>query len=137
MFDRGRLILIDFQDARMGPCQYDLVSLLRDSYMQIDDPLIEELVDFYILLKEKEEGHGVDRKKFGEIFDQMSIQRNLKAIGTFAYQSVTKNNNRYKEFIIPTLGYVRKALNHRFENTSLQESLLKYIPGLGQKEIEL
>ena len=29
MFDQGRLILIDFQDARMGPCQYDLVSLLR------------------------------------------------------------------------------------------------------------
>ena len=40
----------------MGPCQYDLVSLLRDSYVQIDDALTEELIDFYIQLKEKEEG---------------------------------------------------------------------------------
>jgi len=130
MFDQGRLILLDFQDARMGPCQYDLVSLLKDSYVKIEDVLAEDLIDFYIQLKEKEEGQKVDRERFCRIFDEMSIQRNLKAVGTFAYQSVKKNNNRYKDFIAPTLGYVRKTFMRRFKGTSLQKVLLKHIPGL-------
>ena len=132
MLDQGRLILLDFQDARMGPCQYDLVSLLKDSYVKIDDVLTEELIDFYVQLKEKEEGRKVDREKFGQIFDEMSIQRNLKAIGTFAYQSVKKNNNRYKGFITPTLGYVQNNLMRRFKGTSLQKVFLKHIPGLAR-----
>ena len=134
MFDRGRLVLIDFQDSRMGPCQYDLVSLLKDSYVKIDDVLVEELIDFYVRLKEKEEGQKVDRERFNLIFDEMSIQRNLKAVGTFAYQSVKKNNNRYEDFIAPTLSYVWKSLNRRFKGASLQKVLLKHIPGLDRKE---
>jgi hypothetical protein len=134
MFNERGLVIIDFQDARMGPCQYDLVSLLRDSYVQIDAALSEELIDFYIRLKEKEEGQEVDREKFGQVFDEMSIQRNLKAIGTFAYQSVKKNNDRYKDCIAPTLSYVRKTLRRRFKGTSLQKVLLRYIPGLDGKE---
>ena len=133
MFAQERLVLIDFQDARMGPCQYDLVSLLKDSYVKIEDTLVEELIDYYILLKEKEEGQKVDRERFGDIFDKMSIQRNLKAIGTFAYQGVKKNNNRYKDFIVPTLGYVQKTLMRRFKGTSLQKVLLKHIPGFDQE----
>ena len=134
MCDHGHLILIDFQDARMGPCQYDLVSLLKDSYVKIDETLVEELIDYYILLKEKEEGLKVDRESFRDIFDKMSLQRNLKAVGTFAYQSVKKNNNRYEGFITPTLGYVRKVLRCRFKNSSLQKVLSKHIPGLGRIE---
>jgi len=134
MFNQERLVLIDFQDARMGPCQYDLVSLLKDSYVKIEDTLVEELIDYYILLKEKAEGQKVDREMFGDIFDKMSIQRNLKAVGTFAYQSVKKNNNRYEGFIAPSLGYVRKALRCRLKNSSLQKVLSKHIPGLGRKE---
>ena len=134
MFDEDRLILIDFQDARMGPCQYDLVSLLKDSYVQIDDALVEELTNFYIQLKEKEQGQKVDREKFDQIFDGMSVQRNLKAIGSFAYQSV-KNNYRYKDYIIPTLSHVRQTLKRRFKDSALQGVLLKHIPGLDGKEV--
>ena len=133
MCDQGHLVLIDFQDARMGPCQYDLVSLLKDSYVKIDDTLAEDLINFYIRLKENEEGLKVDRERFRDIFDKMSIQRNLKAVGTFAYQSVKKNNNRYEGFIAPTLGYVQKTLMRQFKGTSLQKVLLKNIPGLDQE----
>ena len=136
MFNEDHLILIDFQDARMGPCQYDLVSLLKDSYMQIDDALVQELIDFYIQLKEKAEGRKVDREKFNQIFDVMSIQRNLKAIGTFAYQSVNNNNNRYMVYISPTLNYARRTLKRRFKGTALEKILLKQIPGLGGKEVK-
>ena len=134
MFDRGRLVLIDFQDARMGPCHYDLVSLLKDSYVKLDDALVEELIDFYVSLKEQEEGQKVDRERFDLIFEEMSIQRNLKAVGTFAYQSVKKNNNQYEDFIAPTLGYVWKSLSRQFKGTSLQKVLLKHIPRLDRKE---
>jgi len=102
--------------------------------VKISDTLAEELIDFYIQLKEKEEGQKVDRERFRDIFDKMSIQRNLKAVGTFAYQSVKKNNNRYEGFITPTLGYVRKVLRCRFKDSSLQKVLLKHIPGLDQEE---
>ena len=136
MFNEDHLVLIDFQDARMGPCQYDLVSLLKDSYMQIDDALVQELIDFYIQLKEKAEGRKVDREKFNQIFDVMSIQRNLKAIGTFAYQSVNNNNNRYMVYISPTLNYARRTLKRRFKGTALEKILLKQIPGLGGKEVK-
>ncbi len=133
MVDRKRLVLIDFQDARMGPCQYDLVSLLRDSYVQIDSDLMEELVDYYIQLKEKEERQQIKREEFVRIFDAMSVQRNLKAVGTFAYQSVGKNNDRYAAYIAPALAYVRQTLNRRFRDSVLRDTLLKYIPGLEGK----
>ena len=138
MVDKNRLVLIDFQDARMGPCQYDLVSLLKDSYTQIDDSLIEELIDLYIRLKENEEGREVDREEFYRIFDGASLQRNLKAVGTFAYQSLKKNNHRYRSYIAPTLGYVRQTLNRKYRNSALREALFKYIPGLdGNEAVEL
>ncbi|MCH8156843.1 MAG: phosphotransferase [Nitrospinae bacterium] len=130
MVDGDRLVLIDFQDARQGPCQYDLVSLLRDSYMQIDDTLREELTDLYICLKEEEDGREVDREEFGRIFDWMAVQRNLKAVGTFAYQSVKKNNDRYTGYISPTLEYVRQTLDRRFGSSPLREALIKHIPGM-------
>jgi aminoglycoside/choline kinase family phosphotransferase len=135
MFNEDQLVLIDFQDARMGPCQYDLVSLLKDSYMQIDDVLVQELIDFYVQLKEQAEGRKIDREKFNQIFDGMSIQRNLKAIGTFAYQSVNNNNNRYMSYVSPTLNYVRRTLRRRFKGTVLEEMLLKNIPGLRGKKV--
>lgn len=135
MIDKNRMVLIDFQDARMGPCQYDLVSLLKDSYAQIDDSLLEQLVDFYIKLKEREEGREVDREAFSRIFDGVSLQRNLKAVGTFAFQSVKKNNTRYKSYIAPTLNYVRQTLKRSYRNSALQDALLKNIPGLDGKEV--
>ena len=42
--------------------------------------------------------------------------------------------NRYKDFIAPTLSYVRKTLMGRFKSTSLQKVFLKHIPGLDQEE---
>lgn len=134
MVDGTRLVLIDFQDARMGPCQYDLVSLLKDSYAHVDSALLEELVDYYIRLKEEAEGRKVDREEFARIFDAMSVQRNLKAVGTFAFQSVKKNTDRYTGYITPTLAYVRQTLDRRFGGSVLRETLLKHIPGLEGKE---
>ena len=51
MLHDGSLYIIDFQDARMGPDTYDLVSLLRDSYVDIDDRELDELIAYFLALK--------------------------------------------------------------------------------------
>jgi hypothetical protein len=124
------LVLLDFQDARMGPSQYDLASLLRDSYLPLPDALVWELVDVFIQKKQERENHTIDREEFVRVFDLMSIQRNLKAIGTFAYQKKIKNNDRYIRYIAPTLEYVRQALVRRAELESLHSVLSETIPEL-------
>jgi len=130
MVHNGGLVLLDFQDARMGPSQYDLVSLLRDSYLPLPDALVWELVDAFIQKKQERENHTIDREEFIRVFDLMSIQRNLKAIGTFAYQKKIKNNDRYMSYIAPTLEYVRQAFMRRTELKPLHAVLSEVIPEL-------
>ena len=50
MLHGGALYIIDFQDARMGPDTYDLVSLLRDSYVDISDAELDELIAYFLAL---------------------------------------------------------------------------------------
>jgi aminoglycoside/choline kinase family phosphotransferase len=130
MAQNGNLIILDFQDARMGPCQYDLVSLLKDSYVHLDEKFRNDLIERYIQLKEKADNRPVDRQEFHRIFDCMSIQRNLKAVGTFAFQAVAKGNRRYLEYIPETLTYVSKTLEKRQDLLAMKKTLVKYLPGL-------
>ena len=53
MLHEGSLYIIDFQDARMGPDTYDLVSLLRDSYVDFTEPHVEELIAFFLALQRR------------------------------------------------------------------------------------
>jgi len=130
MVHNDGLVLLDFQDARMGPSQYDLASLLRDSYLPLPDALVWELVDAFIHKKEEQGNQSIDREEFIRVFDLMSIQRNLKAIGTFAYQKKIKNNERYMRYIAPTLEYVRQAFMRRTELKPLHTVLSETIPDL-------
>ncbi|MEK9628311.1 MAG: phosphotransferase [Nitrospinota bacterium] len=129
MVHNGMLRVIDFQDARMGPCQYDLVSLLKDSYIVLEDPVREELLQYYIN-RMKQNGKDIDMDSFRKIFDWMSVQRNLKAVGTFAYQSTKLGNDRYLQYIEPTLEYVRRTLENRSDLEFLISPLNSAIPDL-------
>ena len=113
MFHEGRLYVIDFQDARMGPDTYDLVSLLRDSYADLPDALVTEAVDHFLSGK----GESTTIETFTRRFDLMALQRNLKALGTFGYQIATRHNPVYLQYIPRTLRYVRENLrrNRRFD----------------------
>ena len=51
MLSDGSLYIIDFQDARMGPDTYDLASLLRDSYVDIADLELDDLIGHFVALK--------------------------------------------------------------------------------------
>ena len=125
----GNLKVIDFQDARMGPCQYDLASLLKDSYIVMEDTVRKELLEYYIESMQQV-GKKIERDSFFKIFDWMSVQRNLKAVGTFAYQSKVLGNDQYLQYIAPTLEYVRKTLNSRRDLEFLIPALKSAIPSL-------
>jgi N-acetylmuramate 1-kinase len=107
MLHRGQLYLIDFQDARMGPDTYDLVSLLRDSYVDLSEEFVSDMVAYFLALK----GRGASYEEdFQRRFDLMSLQRNLKALGTFGYQTIARQNAVYIQYMPRTLRYVRNNL---------------------------
>ena len=105
MLHEGQLYMIDFQDARMGPDTYDLVSLLRDSYVDLPDSTVDELIAYFLALK-----GTPDDPDFRRRFNVMALQRNLKALGTFGYQTTARRNPVYIQYIPRTLRYVRRNL---------------------------
>lgn len=105
MLHRARLNVIDHQDARMGPATYDLASLLRDSYVELDEAFVDEMVEYFCAGQAA--GRPVDRGAFRGAFDVMSLQRNLKALGTFGYQTTVRQNPVYRQYVPRTLGYAR------------------------------
>jgi aminoglycoside/choline kinase family phosphotransferase len=120
MLHDGRLYLIDFQDARLGPDTYDLVSLLRDSYVDLKDLEVDELIAYFLALKKTGPSKSAE---FRRRFDLMALQRNLKALGTFGYQTTTRGNTVYIQYIPRTLRYVRTNLQ-KYERFARLRSLL-------------
>lgn len=117
------LKLLDFQDALMGPYLYDLVALLRDSYVNLPWPLVKQLVDYY--LKDRA-GSPLDYK----MFDWMTIQRKLKDAGRFVYIDRMKRNPSFLQWIPNSLAYVKEAFERQPELKALFEVLRKYVPEL-------
>ena len=127
--------VIDFQDALMGPTTYDLASLLRDSYISLDEVFVDAMITRYCegmcseLDKETQERMLLtDRSAFRRLFDFTSIQRNLKAVGRFVYIDRVKGNPRYLADIPRTLGYVRRNLETYPELEPLHAALVSYVP---------
>jgi aminoglycoside/choline kinase family phosphotransferase len=106
MLHQGSLYIIDFQDARMGPDTYDLVSLLRDSYVDLTPSQVDELIAYFLALSRAYGAGPADAAEFRRRFDLMALQRNLKALGTFGYQTTARGNPVYIQYIPRTLSYV-------------------------------
>jgi len=106
MVHNDTLHIIDFQDARMGPDTYDLVSLLRDSYVDLPERTVDELIAYFLALGRR----PGDQAAFRRRFDLMALQRNLKALGTFGYQTTARRNTVYLQYIPRTLRYARENL---------------------------
>lgn len=107
----GRIRIVDHQDARMGPASYDLVSLLMDR--QPEPPSLAEVRAHRLFFLEERRRHGldaVDPDDFVREFRLTTIQRGLKAIGTFSYQTAVCGRAAfYERHIRPTLLIVQQA----------------------------
>jgi aminoglycoside/choline kinase family phosphotransferase len=108
---REQIRIVDHQDARMGPASYDLVSLLMDRQPQ--PPSLGEVRAhrLYFLEARRRQGlDAIDPDDFCREFRLMTIQRGLKAIGTFSYQTaVCDRGALYEKHIKPTLLIVLQA----------------------------
>lgn len=105
------LRIVDHQDARMGPVSYDLVSLLLDR--QPEPPSLAEVRAQRLFFIEERRRSGLDSldpDEFAREFRLMTVQRGLKAIGTFSYQTaVCGRGKTYAQFIRPTFLTVLQA----------------------------
>jgi N-acetylmuramate 1-kinase len=110
---KNQLRVVDHQDARMGPATYDLVSFLLDR--QPCPPSLAELRAYRLLLLEERRKQGLpalDPDEFAREFRLMTIQRGLKATGTFSYQTAVAGRAAfYEHFIDPTLAIVCQAVD--------------------------
>ena len=126
MQHEGRLYWIDYQDARMGPATYDLASLLRDSYVNLDEEFVKDRAEEFRQKGAPEE----TRETFQQRFELMSIQRNLKALGTFGYMAVVRRNPVYLPYIPGTLAHVKRNLACHPELSSLASVLRRHLEEL-------
>jgi aminoglycoside/choline kinase family phosphotransferase len=133
---QGELYIIDFQDARMGPDTYDLASLLRDSYVDFTEEAVDDLIAFFLALR----GRHAETADAGAIrayeadfrrrFDLMALQRNLKALGTFGFQTTTRQNPVYIQYMPRTLNHVRRTLGRYPRFGRLRELLATFVEEL-------
>lgn len=109
---KGKLRIIDHQDARIGSATYDLVSLLLDRVTE--PPPAEWLLEKRRLLLKDRESLGldlIDEKDFAYEFRLQTVQRCLKAIGTFSFQSANRGKTYFLPFIKPMFQIVLRTLS--------------------------
>jgi len=102
--------VIDFQDAVLGPITYDLVSLLKDAYIQWEEA---QILDWVIRYWEKARHAGLpvatDFSVFYRDFEWMGVQRHLKVLGIFARLCYRDNKSAYLQDMPAVMQYLRQT----------------------------
>lgn len=107
---QGNPGILDFQDAVYGPITYDLVSLLRDAYIQWDEEMV---LDWAIRYWERAKRAGLpvnpDIDAFYRDFEFMGLQRHLKVLGIFARLYHRDGKDAYLKDLPLVMQYTRNA----------------------------
>ncbi len=124
----GKLYLIDFQDARMGLPFYDLVSLICDSYVDVDTSTETNLYTSFLDNSKTPELRNLIQEHHAlEILHLSSLQRCIKAAGTFGFQATERKNHFYLQFLPRTYRNIKTNLGRyqdRFPN--LYDAFMRY-----------
>lgn len=102
----GTLVLLDFQDALMGPRMYDLVALSCDSYVTIDPELQRAMAARYA------ERRGLSVETVEDELWRLAVQRKLKDAGRFVYIDKVRNNSNFLRWYPQSVAYVGRALEN-------------------------
>jgi len=108
VLEDGGLGLIDFQDARMGPYTYDAASLLRDSSLDLEEPLVTAMLTR--LSEAANRGLAIGPEEYRRAFDLMALQRNIKDLGTFGYMATVRGRRDYLAYVPRTQASIRRTL---------------------------
>lgn len=108
--DSDKMRIIDHQDARIGSPAYDLASLLLDriTYLPSREWLAEKR-QYFLDVRQKLGLTRLDEEEFAYEFRLQTIQRCLKAAGTFSFQSVKRGKKYFIPFIKPMFGISRRG----------------------------
>ncbi len=117
------LVVIDFQDALMGPSVYDLVALLCDSYVDLTENEQRELVAHAAQLR------GESPAALERAFWLVAVQRKLKDAGRFVFIDQVRGNPGFLPWYAPSLRYVGRALRHLPQFSQLAELLEQAVAG--------
>ena len=99
--------IIDFQDAVYGALTYDLVSLLKDCYIQWPREQVLAWLDYFHL--NSEPAAALSQPQLIRDFDLMGMQRHLKAAGIFARLSIRDGKHDYLNDVPRTCDYLLQA----------------------------
>jgi aminoglycoside/choline kinase family phosphotransferase len=123
MIKDGAMVVIDFQDARMGTPVYDLVSLLEDCYYQISEKNKNLLIHYYYENYFKSFDPSKTYDEFLYLYDKMAIQRVFKALGSFAFIYADRKDQRYIKY----MGYAFEKIRNimlKYESFSKERKIL-------------
>ncbi len=125
--------ILDFQDAVYGPITYDLVSLLKDAYIQWDE---ERILDWAIRYWEQARKAGLPvHADFGEFyrdFEWMGAQRHIKVLGIFARLYHRDGKDGYLKDMPLVMEYLRKACQRYIE----LKPLLHLLDALENRQVQ-
>lgn len=122
MVQGDKYIFIDFQDARWGIPQYDLVSLLEDCYYNLKEENRQKLKRYYYDNLDPKIHGQKSYEEFLEYYDDMLIQRVFKAVGSFCYIYNWRKDDRYLKYIGFAMEKIRKVM---MDNPKYKELKLK------------
>jgi len=118
MLVNNRIGLIDSQDALIGNRAYDLASLVDDVRFKTSKSLKKKIFNFYLKKQKK-----LNKQKFRNDFEILSVLRNLKIIGIFTRLAVRDSKKNYLK-LIP---YTWKLINLRINENEIFYDLKKLL----------
>lgn len=108
--DNGKMRIIDHQDARIGSPAYDLVSLLLDRITDLPSPeWLAQKRRYFLDVRRTLGLPKLDEADFAYEFRLQTLQRCLKAAGTFSYQSAARGKTYFEPFILPMFRIVHRS----------------------------
>ena len=109
---KKKLGIIDFQGAMYGPVTYDLVSLLRDCYVDNDtDWIDQQVLQFQQKLQRANLSYAsTSEEQFLRWFDLAGLQRHLKCVGIFHRLKIRDNKPEYLKDVPRVLKYITDVL---------------------------
>lgn len=106
--NQQKLGIIDYQDAMFAPCTYDLVSLLKDCYIQWPLEKVHEWLSYFHAKSEL--SANFSKQEFTKAFDLCGLQRHLKVLGIFSRLYLRDNKSGYLESIPLVFHYILACL---------------------------
>ena len=104
-------VIIDFQDAMMGPAAYDVVSLLQDARITVPEEVELQLLSRYAAAR-KAADPAFSMADFARTYAIMGAQRNAKIVGIFARLKERDNKPGYLRHLPRVYNYLMRNLGH-------------------------